>query len=70
MTPEDLELRRQVGLVLRVPIVGFLGILWIGLIWWWLAPLAVTVIVGVVTLQLVAYPFLYVMKYISLALQN
>jgi hypothetical protein len=50
----DHQLRRQVGIVLRFPIVAFLGVLWIVCLWWWIAGIVITISM----ISLVLQPFI------------
>lgn len=67
---EDLELRRQIGIALRFPVVAVLAILWVLVFWWWMAPLGVVLGLIYLILTPIAYPALYVFTYVSLAFNN
>lgn len=64
------EFRKEVGIVLRFPIVCILGILWVLLLWWWL--LAFTIIGTAIALVWIplAFPFAYTLEWLRLAFKN
>ncbi len=66
----ELGLRRQIGIALRLVPVGALALLWIIFFWWWLAPIGVCIAVALLVLQPLAYPLLYVFSYLGLAFVN
>ena len=70
MRDEGLGFRRQVGVVLRFPVVLVLGLLWIGLLWWWLAIGGLVLGVAGLVLQPLVYPIAYLFKWLSLAFKN
>ncbi len=49
------DIRRQVGVVLRFPVVAFLGVLWVVYVWWWLAALLIGFVLAWLVLQYLAY---------------
>jgi hypothetical protein len=70
MKTEVPEFRRQVGIILRLPIVLFLGILWVLYIWWWIAGFGIATTIILLVLHPIVYPILYVLIWIILAFDN
>lgn len=62
--------RKQVGVLLRFPIVCALGILWIGLIWWWIVAFAILGAAIALVLNPLSYPVLYAIEWLRLAFKN
>jgi hypothetical protein len=64
------DFRKQVGIVIRLPIVCVLGILWVLLLWWWL--LAFTILGAAIAIvwRPLAFPFAYVLEWLHLAFKN
>ena len=70
MTSDSTELRKQVGIVLRLPVVLLLGAAWVVFIWWWLAGLMVVLAGGALILKPLGYPIRYAFRWLVLAYKN
>lgn len=69
--PDDqLELRRQIGIALRFPVVALLALVWVVYLWWWLASIGLAAALVMLVLYPVAYPLLRIFTYLTLAFQN
>lgn len=64
------DLRKQVGIILRFPIVVLVAVLWLTLVWWWIVGFAVFgALIALVGVPL-TYPFLYFAEWLRLAFLN
>ena len=70
MTDQDLATRKQIGILLRAPLVGLLGLAWIVFIWWWVAAIGLAFWLAVLVLTPIAYPAVWVWEYARLAITN
>lgn len=70
MTVEVPEFRRQVGFLLRLPIVAVLCLLWVFYVWWWIFGLSVVITVALLVLQPVLYLILWPLNWLALAFGN
>jgi hypothetical protein len=64
------ESRRQIGIVIRSPLVFLLGFLWYGYIWWWVFGFSLAASAAVLVLLPIAYPFAYIIELCVLAFKN
>jgi len=64
------EIRKAVGILLRLPIVALLGLLWAVYIWSVIVAFAISVSVVLLILHPLAYPILYVLTWLAMAFQN
>jgi len=70
MSKNQDNLRRKIGIVLRFPVVALLTILWVVCFWWWMFVIGIIVAFLILILRPIAYPFLYVFKYLTYAFSN
>ena len=64
------DFRKQVGIILRLPVVVVLGILWVVLLWWWIVLFAmIGTSIALIGVPL-TYPFVYAVEWIRLAFLN
>ena len=70
MDDEQLVLRKQMGIVLRFPVVAILTILWIIYLWWWIAGIGVAFSLIILILRPPAYPILFFITWLCLAFSN
>ena len=68
--PDDLELRRYVGLALRAVVVAFLAFLWVVSVWWFLAALGIAAGLAMLVVHPVAYLVLYPLVFLTYAFTN
>jgi hypothetical protein len=70
MANDQLEFRKQFGVLLRLPIVGLLGLSWVFYFWWWLASIGIAIAVAILVLRPLLYPVLYAFTWLFLAFAN
>ena len=63
-------MRSVVGMCLRLPIVVFVGLLWMVYLWWVIVVFSIVVSAALIILQPAAYPLLYALMWLSLAFGN
>ena len=73
MAGEVPELRQSVGILLRFPVVVFLGFYWVLMVWWWIACLGLACSIALLALMVllpVLYPFAWCLSFLILAFKN
>lgn len=66
----EADFRKQVGVILRAPVVLILGLLWVVYVWWWVAGLGVAAGLAMLLLHPIAYPIAYALTWLAHAFEN
>jgi hypothetical protein len=69
-TQRAVEIRRNVGFILRLPLALFAALLWVMYVWWWIAGIRVAAALLLLILQPVAYRAVYFFKWLGLAFSD
>ena len=70
MPSEVPEFRKTIGVLLRFPIVAFLGFLWTVYVWSWIAGGSIVLTVVLLIVQPLIYPILWPLTWLALAFGN